>query len=387
MIDCCDSRNTYADVVVGTVGQYVDAGYSVYVDLGEGDGLRCYYVETWDTSENVSLITTNIFGFGYCTLPQCENACPSPTPSVTPSVTPTTTPTPSPVWTWAFIFETPVVEVTNFTFIDPSDTYNFEQGSFPASQSSGGAFGTHSNFSSMDPAGALMNLDASAGFRFILTINGSTVVDFNGSAGDGQEYVLGSQLKDRLSTDIIVFRFTNLASVSPTPTSTPTKTPTPTVTPTVTPTKTSTPAPTTTPTRTVTPTRTSTPTPTSSVCTTQITVNWTIQNCARGTFNIQVNGSTVYSKNALAIAGSGSDTITVPFGSTITLNGSASYIASGSCPIGQQSAISMTPVNGGANGVNITRYSDTSTPPTFTYSYTKTCPTTVITLDYVTEPL
>jgi len=69
------------------------------------------------------------------------------------------------------------------------------------------------------------------------------------------------------------------------------------------------------------------------------------------------------------------------------LNGSASYIASGSCPIGQQSAISMTPVNGGANGVNITKLSDTSVPPTFTYSYTKTCPTTVITLDYVTEPL
>ena len=47
----------------------------------------------------------------------------------------------------------------------------------------------------------------------------------------------------------------------------------------------------------------------------------------------------------------------------------------------------MIPVNGGANGVKIVRYSEDSVQPSFTYSYTKTCPTTVITLDYVTETL
>ena len=89
----------------------------------------------------------------------------------------------------------------------------------------------------------------------------------------------------------------------------------------------------------------------------------------------------------MAVAGSGSDTITVPYGATITLNGSALAVSSPSCTsIYDTSAINMTPQFGGANGVGIVRVSNGS-PNTFSYSYTKTCPTTVITLDYVPNPI
>lgn len=339
LIDCCDSRNTYEDVVVGTVGQYVDAGYSVYLDLGEGDGLRCYYIETWEVSEEVSLITTNIFGFGFCNLPQCENACPSPTPSVTPTLTPTPT-------NAELVYE--------ITPCRGGETY-------------------YANFAIVGPP-----------TTDVVYINSPT-------APEGCYIVSGSSLN--AADTFIQFKVDYdsclecEAGPASSPTPTPTRTATPTVTPTVTPTKTSTPAPTTTPTRTVTPTRTSTPTPTSSVCTTQITINWAIQTCARGTFSILVNGSSVYIKNALGIAGSGSDTITVPYGSTITLNGSALNVSGGGCVgIYDTSAINMTPSFGGANGVGIVRVSD-GTPNNFSYSYTKTCPTTVITLDYVPNPI
>jgi hypothetical protein len=181
----------------------------------------------------------------------------------------------------------------------------------------------------------------------------------------------------------------NTCNVSPTPTPTQTRTPaaTPTVTPTKTPTSTPTRTPTGTPTTTPTPTKTKTPTPTQSNCSTQIQINWAIQTCARGTFEILVNGGSVYTKNALGIAGSGTDTISVPYNSTITLNGSAINVAGGSCVgIYDTSAINMTPTSGGANGVTIVRVSD-GTPNTFSYSYTKTCPNTVITLDYVPNPI
>jgi hypothetical protein len=116
-------------------------------------------------------------------------------------------------------------------------------------------------------------------------------------------------------------------------------------------------------------------------------VNWAIQTCARGTFSIFVNGSQVYSKNALGIAGSGTDFINVPFNSTITLQGEAlDTTGTGGCAIYDTSAINMTPQFGGANGVGIVRVSD-GTPSTFSYNYTKTCPNTVITLDYVPNPI
>ena len=73
----------------------------------------------------------------------------------------------------------------------------------------------------------------------------------------------------------------------------------------------------------------------------------------------------------MGIAGSGTDTISVPYNSTITLNGSAINVAGGSCVgIYDTSAINMTPVGGGANGVGIVRVSD-GTPNNFSYSYTK----------------
>jgi hypothetical protein len=339
LIDCCTElrEGLYNINVIG--GQSIGVGYSIFIDLGNGSGPRCYYIQESNPLELGIYTTTSKFDFGYCSLAECSGACPSPTPTTTS--TPTVTPTTS-----QLVYE-----------LSPC----------------GGGESYFGNFA-------------------IVGAPTTDVVYVQGSAiPSGCYIVLGAIIIPADTSITVKVGYNNCETcqagpaVSVTPTST--RTPTPTRTPTVTPTRTSTPAPTSSPTRTLTPTRTPTMTATPSVCTTQITINWAIQTCARGTFSILVNGSSVYTKNALAIAGSGSDTITVPYGSTITLNGSASYIASGGCPIGQQSAISMTPVNGGANGVTIVRYSEDSVPPSFTYSYTKTCPTTVITLDYVTEPL
>lgn len=317
---------------------FIGIGYSIFIDLDNGLGQRCYYIEESVSIEAGVYPTTARYDFGYCSLSECSSACPSPTPTstATPTITPTT----------------------------PELVYELE--------SCGDAEIYFGNFALVGPP----TLD-------IVYVEGPAIPSgcyiVRGFVGTSADTLITARVDYNRCVDC---EAGPAVSVTPTPT----RTPTPTKTPTVTPTRTSTPAPTSSPTRTVTPTRTPTMTATPSVCTTQITINWTIQTCARGTFQILVNGSPVYSKNAVAVSGSGSDTITVPYGSTITLNGNATYIASGPCPIGQQSAISMTPVNGGANGVNITRYSD-GTPTNFSYSYTKTCPTTVITLDYVTEPI
>jgi hypothetical protein len=339
LIDCCTElrEGLYNINVIG--GQSIGIGYSIFIDLGNGSGPRCYYIQESNSIELGIYLTTSRFDFGYCSLVECSGACPSPTPTTT------STPTPTPT------LPELVYEITPCR---GGETY-------------------YANFAIVGPP-----------TTDVVYINSPT-------APEGCYIVLGSSLN--AADTFIQFKVDYdsclecEAGPASSPTPTPTRTATPTVTPTVTPTKTSTPAPTTTPTRTVTPTRTSTPTPTSSVCTTQITINWAIQTCARGTFSILVNGSSVYIKNALGIAGSGSDTITVPYGSTITLNGSALNISGGGCVgIYDTSAINMTPSFGGANGVGIVRVSD-GTPNNFSYSYTKTCPTTVITLDYVPNPI
>jgi hypothetical protein len=342
LIDCCTElrEGLYNINVIG--GQSIGVGYSIFIDLGNGSGPRCYYIQESNPIGSGIYTTTSKFDFGYCSLAECSGACPSPTPTTTS--TPTVTPTTS-----QLVYE-----------LSPCPS------------------GGESYFGNFAIVGAPT----------------TDVVYVQGSIIPSGCYIVVKSSIIPADTSITVKVDYNTCeicqegpAVSVTPTPAVSVTPTPTRTPTVTPTKTSTPAPTSSPTRTLTPTRTPTMTATPSVCTTQITINWAIQTCARGTFSILVNGSSVYTKNALGIAGSGSDTITVPYGSTITLNGSAINVSGGGCVgIYDTSAINMTPSFGGANGVGIVRVSD-GTPNNFSYSYTKTCPTTVITLDYVPNPI
>lgn len=99
-----------------------------------------------------------------------------------------------------------------------------------------------------------------------------------------------------------------------------------------------------------------------------------------------MNGTTVYIKNATAVDGSGFDTVSVPAGATVQLNGTAIYVSSPGCPITQQSGNLMVASGGGADGATRVCYSDTP-PNSYSYTFTKGCATTAITLVYETEPL
>jgi hypothetical protein len=213
-------------------------------------------------------------------------------------------------------------------------------------------------------------------FAYVGTPTPGQVLYVTGTDGVKDCYIVGQSAEGATFTVQTVTAYvdceTCAAGPIPTPSITPTRTPSATPAASITPTRTKTP----TPTRTVTP----------SICTTQIVIDWSIQTCARGTFRIYVNGSQVYSKNAVAVAGSGVDTITVPYGSTINIQGTATYIGSVSCPLTQQSATAATVVGGGGDGATKVCFSDTL-PNTFSYTYTKTCPTSTIYLEYVTEPL
>ena len=88
--DCCNDKNQY-DITLGTVGTYIGLGFTVYLDLGLGDGPRCYNVLNWEITGDASEYVTSIFAEGDCSLPECVNNCP--TPSATPTQTPTPTPT------------------------------------------------------------------------------------------------------------------------------------------------------------------------------------------------------------------------------------------------------------------------------------------------------
>jgi hypothetical protein len=320
-------------------GSTPSVGDTIAINLGEGDGTRCYIINggVQTTEENTSLFVVTNYGSSNCFDCTQSYICPSPTP--TPTVTPSITPTNAEI----------ALKL------------------YPCA----GGEPVYGNF-------ALFGVP-SVGTYYIEGTNGTRgCFEYLGDeAGEGATFLVQS-----LSTS---YEDCTACAEGPpvSPTATPSKTPTSSIAPTITPTRTKTP----TVTRSITPTKTKTPTPTPSPCTTQIVIDWSIMTCSRGTFNIYVNGSNVYSKNALAIAGSGVDTITVPYGATINLQGSAQYIASGPCPIGYESSISMTPVGGGANGVTIVKRSETDDPPTFSYTYTKTCPTTTIYLVYETQPI
>jgi hypothetical protein len=326
----------------------VNAGDTIIIDVGKGE--QCYTVgENLEPSVTFDWSVIQVLSGDNCGTPICDAYCPTPTPTVTPTKTPTPTPTETTVYS----------ELLFISCCDVNEYVIYDNGSAP-----------------VFTPGMVYNIVGQSGmpngcYTAVNTVERPNYIGlWNGSTNG---------IYDDCSTCI----GENPCPAQPTPQAT--TTPTLTRTPTVTPTRTTTP--TVTPTRTFTPTPTRTFTPTPSVCTTQITINWAIQTCARGTFSILVNGSTVYTKNALGILGSGTDTITVPYNSTITLNGSAINVAGASCvSIYDTSAINMTPVGGGANGVGIVRVSD-GTPNNFSYSYTKTCPTTVITLDYVPNPI
>ena len=216
LIDCCTGKREglYDVNVIGA--PFIGVGYSIFIDLDNGLGARCYYIEESVSIEGGAYPTTSRYDFGYCTLAECSGACPSPTPTTTP--TPTVTPTMS-----ELVYELQpcrggISYLGNFAIVGPPTTdVVYVQG--PAIPS--GCYIVVG--SSIDPAETLITVK----------------VDYN---------------------DCPTCEAGPAVSVTPTPT----RTSTPTTTPTVTPTRTSTPAPTatptTTPTRTTTPTVTSTPT-------------------------------------------------------------------------------------------------------------------------------
>ena len=343
--DCCSSKSEIWNIAIAD-GFTVQINDSIYVDVGSGP--QCYTI-----SENGGPIVTtpDAYYINYyqsdsaCTTCTTDKPCPSPTPTptisitATPSVTktPSVTPSTPPLLNQVINCSTSTSYLVNFSLIGYVPT--------------GPVTYLHMAAGSTAPSGCY------------------TIVQDEPPIGSSQGFV--SDIGDNDTTCIqCAGKPVPSLSVTPTISVTPTRTisitPSPTRTPSITPTK--------------------SPTPTPSICTTQITINWAIQSCARGTFNITSGGSTLYAKNATGVAGSGSDTITVPYNATIQINATASYQATGGCTSTQQSATQATVTNGGGDGVTRTCYSDT-TPVSFTYSYSKTCPTSVITLDYVTEPL
>ena len=339
--ECCGAKQTL--VYVAIPDAYIPAiGDSMYMDIGLG--AQCYSIVE-EPLEGGTPDTTVIFYYpgNICTNCTAVNTCPSPTPtpSISISPTPSVTKTPSVTPSLPLIQQ----EITNCS---TSATYLVSftvVGSIPTGPVT---------YLSFFPGGDVPN--------GCYTIS-SGEPPFGPSDG-----VVSSIGDNSASCSVCTGKPVPSSSPSPSLTATPTRTisitPSPTRTPSLTPTK----------------------SPTPSVCVPQITINWSIQTCARGTFNITSNGTTVYSRNATAVAGSGSDTISVPLGATIALNGTALYVSSPGCPITQQSGNLMTASGGGADGGTRVCYSDTP-PNSYSYSFAKTCATTTITLIYETEPL
>jgi len=338
-----------------------------------------------NTPTTTSTETPTVTPTNTITSTETPTTTPTTTPTITPSVTPTNTPTETPTNTPSNTpSNTVTITPTNTTSTTPTNTVTPTPSQTPSYEFYSANLEDCCNSVGYESVGfgALQGTMLNIGDVLRVDIGqGLNCYQITGSINAGPPTsVLVQEVYQSGCGDCIL----DLPSgICPTPTPTPTSsiTPTNTVTPTITPTRTRTPTPT------ITPTRTLTPTPTNSTCETQITVNWDIIECARGTFAIAVNGNVVYNRNAIGIAGSGTDNVTVPFGASITLSGSALNVSGGACvAIYDTSAINMTPTGGGANGVGIVRVSD-GTPNTFSYTFSKTCSTTTVTLDYVPNPI
>jgi hypothetical protein len=130
---------------------------------------------------------------------------PTPTGSATPEPTTTPTNTPTPTTPFTLKVESANSGITITNLLSTGFTYSLTSGSFPITNSS--VYGTHSSTGSLTPFDVLLNFDATVTSTFTLTKNGVELVNFPASAGLGQQYVLGSQFSNLLSTDVMIIKF------------------------------------------------------------------------------------------------------------------------------------------------------------------------------------
>ncbi len=141
------------------------------------------------------------------------NGSVTPTPTSTdvpiPTPTPTETsiiPTPTPTTPFTLKVESANSGVTITDLISGGTfTYNLTSGSFPITNSA--VYGTHSATGTLNPTDVLLNFNATNSSTFTITKNGVELVNFPASAGSGQQYVLGSQFSNILSTDVMILKF------------------------------------------------------------------------------------------------------------------------------------------------------------------------------------
>jgi hypothetical protein len=133
----------------------------------------------------------------------------TPTPTetsipVTPTITSTTTPTPTTPFTLKVESANSGVTITDL-ISGGTFTYNLTSSSFPITNSA--VYGTHSATGTMNPNDVLLNFNATNSSTFTITKNGVEIVNFPASAGSGQQYFLGSQFSNILSTDVMILKF------------------------------------------------------------------------------------------------------------------------------------------------------------------------------------
>jgi hypothetical protein len=158
----------------------------------------------WVTGQTV-YISAVINGAGVTPTPTATNLPLTPTPTET-SIIPTPTITPTPTTPFTLKVESANSGVTITDLISGSTfTYNLTSGSFPITNS--GVYGTHSATGTLNPTDVLLNFNATNSSTFTITKNGVELVNFPASAGSGQQYILGSQFSNILSTDVMILKF------------------------------------------------------------------------------------------------------------------------------------------------------------------------------------
>jgi hypothetical protein len=216
LTDCCTDFSSGPWIIKTLDGSTPSVGDTIAINLGEGDGTRCYIINGGvQTTEETSnrLVVTN-YGSSNCFDCTQSYICPSPTP--TPTVTPSITPTNAELALKLY----------------PCNDGEPISGNFIL-------FGI--------PDNGAYYIDGTDGVRGCFQY-------FGDEPSEGANFLVQS-----LSPQYEDCQQCN-AGPPPSPTATPTKTPSSSIAPTVTPTRTKTP----TVTRSVTPTRTKTPTPTPS---------------------------------------------------------------------------------------------------------------------------
>jgi surface protein len=171
--------------------------------LGENiTGLTITSIST-PISNNANYVVGTICSSGSC-VPCSVTPTPTPTQTLTPTQTTTQTPTPTLPFTLKIESALSTVTITNFIAVD-GFTYTLTSGSFPVTNAS--VYGTHLSTGTLDNSDVLLSFDATTTSTFTITKNGTELVNFPASSGNNQQYVLGSQFSNILSTDVMVLRF------------------------------------------------------------------------------------------------------------------------------------------------------------------------------------